>query len=252
MQDYYRVLGDGKTTWSNDTVVERSAEKTLSVSDNLNVKTALTTKTLAGESVNLTGDITARNLRRSATMPANPNLGDFWQNTDTGTGYICNPALQGGLEWDEIATLGNMLPPGTVIMSLESPTRMINKGWLPLNGYEATELLYPAIFTVAAMAPFISGIPPNRVMQLPDLTSRFILPAFSVSTVGLAGPLIGGRLRPDNNIKLTENNIPEHHHDVNATAETITPKGTIQSRYRYALPPLPGPLAHQHRPAARS
>lgn len=229
LQDYYRVYGDGKTVWLNDTIVTRSGVASLQVENNLSVKTALAAKTVSAEGISATADIQARNLRRATTPPLVPNKGDIWQNTNTGSVYIANPAPVGGLEWDEIATMGNMLPPGTVIMSMEAPARMEAKGWLQMNGRTVLEVDWPSLFTIASLVAYTSGFAPNRVITLPNLTSRVIMPIFTAAGIGKFGPVIGGVERTTNTYVLTATDIPEHSHAVDATATAVTPRGIIQA-----------------------
>jgi microcystin-dependent protein len=239
LQDWYRVYGDGRTIWGSDTTMQRSGEKTLQIEDNLVVKAALAAKTVTAEGISASADIQARNLRRATSPPTLPNKGDFWQNPNNGSVYIANDAPLGGLEWDEIATMGNMIPVGTVIMSLESIARMEAKGWLPLNGRTALEDDYPGLFTIAALADYVSGYAPHRQVALPNLTSRVVMPNFSAAGVANFGPVIGGVERKTNTYVLIEANIPEHHHSVNANPTSVTPKGIIQATtgpHTHALP----------------
>jgi microcystin-dependent protein len=229
LQDWYRVYGDGRTVWGNDTTVSRSGVGSLQIDNNLTVTATLGAKTVSAEGISATADIAARNLRRATSPPTLPNKGDFWQNPDCGSAYIANDAPLGGLEWDEIATMGNMIPVGTVIMSLESVARMEAKGWLALNGRTALEDDYPGLFNIAALTSRVSGYAPHRQMALPDLTSRVVMPNFDANGVGKVGPVIAGVERKTNTYVLLEANIPEHHHGVNAAPTSVTPKGIIQA-----------------------
>lgn len=229
LQDWYRVYGDGKTVWGNDTTLSRSGVASLLVEDNLAVRSSLSAKVVSAEGVSATADIQARNLRRSTSPPLLPNKGDLWQNPNSGSVYIANAAPQGGLEWDEIATMGNMLPPGTVIQSMEAPARMEAKGWLAMNGRTVLETDWPTLFTIASLTTYTAGFAPNRVITLPDLTSRVVMPSFTAGGVGKFGPVVGGVERTTNTYVLKSTDIPEHGHAVNATATAVTPRGVIQA-----------------------
>jgi len=229
LQDWYRVYGDGRTVWANDTTLSRSGAATLQVEDSLSVRQTVSAVTVMATTLNATHDVQGRNLRRGTTVPTLPNKGDFWQNPSNGKAYIANDSPLGGLEWDEIATLGNMLPPGTVIQSMEAIAVMQAKGWLPLNGRTVLEVDWPSLFKIASLVPFTAGYAPNRVITLPNLTSRVVIPNFSAAGVGKFGPTIAGKERLTNTYTLVEANIPEHGHDVDATKTAVKPAGVIQA-----------------------
>jgi hypothetical protein len=225
LQDYYRVQGDGRTVW-DDTSLSRSGARTLLVEDNLVARTGLTAQTVTTVSMAASGDVQARNLRRGTSLPTDKNPGDFFQNITSGKVYIANFGPQGQSQWDEVATFSHMIPVGTVIQSLEVPARMEPLGWLSMDGNkDVLEIDFPLLFNVATLSPYVSGIAPNRIMRLPDLTSRLIMPSFSATGVGLVGP--GNRTT--NTYTLAEENIPLHHHSVNPSATTVTPAGIIQA-----------------------
>jgi hypothetical protein len=239
LQDYYRVRGDGRTVWE-DTTLSRSAVKTLLVEDNLVARSMLSAESVTAVGISATGDIQGRNLRRGTSLPVEKNLGDFFQNYEKGKAYLANHGPRGELQWDEIATMGHMIPVGTVIMSVEVPARMEPLGWLPMNGRTAMEVDFPQLFTLSQLAPYISGYAPTRLMTIPDMTSRFPLASFSEANVGKVGP--GDRTT--NTYTLAEENIPLHDHAVNPSAAAVTPAGIIQATTGTHIHTLPD---HSHK-----
>ena len=227
--NFYRVYGSGETVWLNDTRMKRSDIGTLQVSDHLSVLGTLTGGTIKSKNgIEALTNVTAKNLRRQSTVPTDSKtLSDVWQDPTTGKVYICNFANDGQtLEWDEIATFGQMLPVGTVITSLESPVRMAAAGWLSLDGTVLiNEQTYPNLFKVASLIQYHKGIAPDRTMYLPNLSRRVLMADFS--NPGYYGP---DSTRSNNVIYLDEAQLPPHLHNVKTkNAGKVTPTAVIQS-----------------------
>lgn len=226
--NWYRVLGNGETIWLNDTRLARSKQGTLKVSDNLEVRTGVSAGLLASTGdVSAVGNVTGKNLRRAvgASEAKAPTLADLWQDPGTGMVYI-GKMISGIMQWDQIATMGNFMPPGTIINSLVGPTRMAEAGWLALNGTtRVSEDAYPNIFGVTALQKFCTGVSPHRIMDLPNLTRRIMMTDFTnVAVYGPAARAAG------NVIKLSVAQLPQHDHATKTgNAGGFTPSGQVQS-----------------------
>ena len=200
----YSVDGTGSTGWNDDTWLARIDVATLGVRDNLQVAGRLTVNgDTTVNSLAATSKVTGSNLRNATTMPATANPGDVWQNATSGRIYV----WQNGA-WSEIATLASAVPVATVITSLAAPNVMVPLGWVPLDGRTVDEGTYPTLFTVPALAQYITGTAPNRSMILPDARRRVFLTDFTA----------GGQLGGSNSISLLTSNLPPHKHNVQTLA----------------------------------
>lgn len=231
--NYIRMYGDGHMVWLNDTHMYRESVGKLRIRDNLEVVQDITADTVNGRLVTATAEVTGKNLRRETSFPAisTARKGDILARSDLGTAYIANPhpTLANTLEWDEIATMGNMMPVGTVIYSLEWPSRMEAKGWLQLNGDTIFEADYPRLFNVGGLSHrIVAGtVAPNRQMVLPNITGRVPMATNSSAQVGRAGPTPGGKERAANTIILAEGQMPKHKHYTDINSEQIVPAGVL-------------------------
>lgn len=222
--DFYRVLGDGTTTWANDTMASRVAPGKLKIEKDLEVERDFSSVTVSATSVTATGSVTGHNLRRSTGLPVGaPSPGDLWQDpTDSTDGsggrvYIGRKQADTTVVWDQILTLGAMFPVGSIIQSLESPTKMAEAGWLLMDGNtRVDETVFPNIFKLATLAHLFSGVAPNRTMILPDMTKRFLMGETDETKVGRLGPTIAGQgVRARNEITITSpDQLPQHGHNV--------------------------------------
>jgi microcystin-dependent protein len=214
--DAYRVYGDGYTVWSEDTRAYRSAPGVLTIEDNLAVSGNVQAGgTLQGGAVRATGLTTGSNLAMQTTAPPLTSpLGSLWQNPALGTlSVMTNDG------WKAIGFVADMVPPGTVVMSLESIDNMIQKGWVPLDGREVSEHLYPNLFKIDSLLSVCphSGTTPDRTMTLPNADGQ-MLKITSNPAVVLAQ---GGKSK----ITLTQAQMPLHSHGVRIEyAGGVTPR----------------------------
>jgi hypothetical protein len=81
---------------------------------------------------------------------------------------------------------------------------MVPLGWVPLDGRTVTETDFPTLFTIPALASYIQGNTPNRVMVLPNVTQRVLLANFATA----------GQLGGSNQIQLLLGHMPPHNHNV--------------------------------------
>lgn len=205
---WWRVNGQGDILWSGDTLLKRSAAKTLRITDHLVTGGDLTVEDDAHVvgALAVDGVMSARNLRRSNTRPTSPVLGDLWQDTTNGTLSIALPdPVTHIIDWEPLATGDTAMPVGTIIDSVETKTIMESKGWVALDGSVVTETKYPNLFGLVDMAPWISGgTAPTRQMTLPNMNRRFRI------TDNNDTAKIGG----SNTKVITRQNLPKHDHNV--------------------------------------
>jgi hypothetical protein len=204
----FHLRADGRMTWQDDLVIQRSDEFTLRVSDNVLVDGSLTTgiSILAGGAITATGKVTGSNLRNAGPLPAADQgaLGDVFTSTASGKAYV---KQQTG--WEELATLKSSVPVGTVITSLQDPGYMTSLGWIPLDGSIVTEAEAPALFTVASLQVYINTPPSGpRTMQLPDARRRVML--FDPDLLGRTGGAF--------NFTVALANMPPHKHNSSVLA----------------------------------
>jgi hypothetical protein len=198
LTDLFLLRGEGDMTWAGDTVLYREDVATLRVNDNINLRKNLQ----AGGDVTAE-NLTSRNLVRgtnifSAVAPAGGEpLGALRQDPVTGRLYV-NSATG----WVEIATIENTAPVGAVLTTVEPPERM-PPGWVQLAGQTINEQDKPTLFGLPKMAQFVSGMAPNRVMEMPDMTNRVLIGTKTT-------PAYGG----NNQITLVQANLPAHVHSV--------------------------------------
>lgn len=209
----FGIDGSGITTWANDTLLQRSAAKTLRVSDNLVIDGDLTVgDDITADALTLTGRVTSTNLRTGAVPTVPGNLGDIYQAT---TGRIYVYTVSG---WAELATLPSVTPVGTVINSLQPPSVMIPLGWVPINGDPVTEAAFPSLFTLAALSGYITGVAPNRVLTMPNASNRVLMGDFTQAGV------VGG----SSAITVALANMPRHKHNTTlAPGGGYTPYATV-------------------------
>lgn len=244
--NYYRVLGSGETIWLNDARLKRTGAASLGIEDNLDVKTALSAGTLASRgTLTVAGNLTAKNFRRSVGTPPNPGtIGDLWQDPDTGKLSIFKK-ISGLDQWDEVTSISSILPTGSILQSLETPTRMSPLGWLALDGNVVVdETAYPNLFKVAALLAYAQGTAPNRKLYLPNLSRRVLMTDHA--NAGKYGPNRAKGTNP-NTIKLTVAQMPQHGHKA-LGAGGFTPKGEITgspATTGYHTHPAAG-LVHSH------
>jgi hypothetical protein len=230
--DYYRVRGDGTTVWGNDTTLRRDGEARLAVDDSLTVKATLSAATVGADQIAAKGLVTGRNLRSvsGGSTSETASLGDFLQDPSDGRAFIGNKNPDGSLQWDEIATFGHMLPVGTIITCLETPTRMAQTGWLVMDGtQEVNEAIqaHSRLFQLSALTYLHSGVSPNRKMVLPDLTKRFLM--VDGANAGKTGPKISGvGNRTASSIVLSKAQLAPHvHSDLIGKTADFTPTGSV-------------------------
>jgi microcystin-dependent protein len=202
--DTYRVLGSGHTTWGEDTYAYRSGVGTLTIEVNLVVPGAVTVGgAVAAGSLRATGLVSGSNLAMQTLQPATAPLGALWQNPATGT--ISVYTTEG---WKPLGFVEDMVPAGTVVMSLESVDNMLAKGWIPMDGRDVVESVYPSLFMIDSLMSVcnVVGTTPNRKMTLPNANGQ-VLKITNAPGVVLAQ---GGT----NKIRLTTAQMPAHRHNV--------------------------------------
>ena len=239
---WFRIDGQGKISWAQDTILERFAANhlklwaTMSISQDLLVGDAI-----SGNSVNVSGLLRGRNLRNGAAAPAIATavLGDLWANTVNGVVSVaCPDPVSGALEWQPLATADTAMPYGSVIDSVETKAVMEAKGWLALDGRVISEDNYPNLFKLVSMAPWISGgTEPHRQMTLPNLERRFRLTDSSDTA------RIGG----SNYKYLTLQQMPKHDHNVKVdTHGDIQPTAQLSGMGGAHGHPINGDGEHDH------
>ena len=211
----FTINGGGQFNWKADTQLWRSAAQTLRLSSKLLVDETIDAgTTLSGETVTARGKVTGTNLRNAAAVPGTGNTGDLFTDSTTGRVYV----WKGG-KWEEIATISGAVPVGCIMTSVEPPSVMIPKGWIPLDGRTVSETDYSTLFALVALGGYVTGTAPNRVMVLPNATDRVLLTRWSGAGV-MGGPA-------NSRIALTVDQLPQHKHNV-TVASGIT--GTLTAR----------------------
>ena len=217
--NHFLVTGDGKMTWETDTRLYRSAAATLRVENNLVVNTQITTGSVsASGTVVAVGTIQGRNFNRGTVLPPSATgNGDLFVNSVTGQIYVWRST-----KWLELVvadpgdTSSSAIPTGTVITSLETPVKMEPLGWIPLDGVKViTEVVYPKLFEVAALAAYMTGTAPTRSMTMPNLNKRVIMVDFLN-----AGKRLGAWT--NNDVVLTKPNMPAHDHSIGGPTGTTS------------------------------
>jgi hypothetical protein len=201
--------------------------------------------------VNVTGHVEAidniygKNFRRGTTLPGTGNPGDLFVNHTTGQIYIWRMAGTTA-QWIELVaampsddTASSAIPTGTVITSLEAPSKMLLLGWVPLDGSTSiTETQYPNLFKIVALAPYMSGTAPTRTMVMPNLKQRVLLVDFSN-----AGKRLGSWVA--NNVTLNLDNMPEHDHDIGVQSGSNRLTGSV-ANHDHSVSITPNTGAHGH------
>jgi hypothetical protein len=199
--DLYSVDGNGRTVWATDTWVYRSAPETLHIHENLEVEGDLAVgDDITAQSLAATGLITGSNLSKGDTLPGTGTNGDLFQST-TGRIYAYSAGA-----WHELVTAEGAVPVGAVITSMQSPSVMVPLGWIPLDGSTVPEsAATPGLFAIPALAPYISGLAPNRVLTTPNATHRVLIADFAAGAGVLGG---------ESQVVLRDDQMPRHKHNV--------------------------------------
>jgi hypothetical protein len=202
--NHFTVTGGGSMVWEDDTFLDRSGVGTLRIRNLLTVDDGISTGgPLTAETVTAAGKVQGSNLKQSTTMPSPTGLlpGTLFQNQTNGRLYI----IQNGA-WQELATLANSVPVGSVITCVQPKAAMIALGWVPLDGATITEDQYPSLFTIPGFGT-ITGTAPHRSMVLPNAEKRVLLTTWNSAPGGVGGPA-------NNHINLSLAQMPNHDHDV--------------------------------------
>jgi len=222
--NHYRVTGDGKTVWEDDTILERQSAQTLRVTNNLHVVNDLAVgdDLHADGAISADGVISGSNLRRGTSIPVGSfQPGDLFQNVSSTSGrlYLWVGPHAGG-SWQELTTSASSVPIGTIIMSLAPPASLAPFGWCPMDGKKHYESDFPGLFSIPALVPLIQPGPAPRGMIVPNLNKRMLM--VDDSGVGKTGGVNNGV------VTLTKANLPAHKHGVGiAAGGGFTPKGTV-------------------------
>ena len=202
--DYYRVNGEGETTWNGDTIVSRYGVATLRVQRNLKVDDSITAGgEISAARLRATGLATSSNLRWGGSLDPTAAVGTLHQGTTLGKLWIMT--TEG---WKEIATQEGAVPLGAVLQSIQPPSYMQPKGWICFDGRTVLETQWPSLFDIATLTYLHTGNAPNRSMDLPDLTDRVLMT--KRSGVGRFGPANRESL---NRISLAVSQMPKHNHN---------------------------------------
>ena len=207
----FAATGQGDLTWSGDTVLKRSAAKTLQVTENLVVDKAITAgEGITAKSLTTTERITGSNLINDTALPGTAEQGAIFQNRTNGKLYV----RQGG-SWQEIATVASAVPVATIITSLAPPDVMGPLGWYAFNGQTVTEGQAPTLFppNLTTLAAYITGTTPNRVLTLPNLNRRLFM-------VDFTDPGRFGGNTANNTVTLNLAQMPVHKHNAR-TSDTL-------------------------------
>ena len=229
-KNHYVVMGDGKTTWANDTVMLRVDVATLQIIHDLILRNLSASGRVdaVGNISSSAGLVLGRNLRHGGSMPAaapaeGDNLGDIWQDSTNGRVFI-RKRLGTGYEWQELATTESGVPVGTIIQSLEVPSKMLPLGWYPMNGQtiiESAQTLRLFGLQTFIGGGNITGTAPNRQLKMPNLARRVLLTDHNY-------PGRTGGDFPYNILELKPFHLPRHGHNVGVTQVSAgTPTGQI-------------------------
>jgi microcystin-dependent protein len=199
----FRTLGDGTTSWNDDTWLQRDSEGTLRVITNLKVDAALTVGgVINAQALAATQRVTGSNLRIGNTTPdvATGSTGDIFVNTNDGTVYVFKNGA-----WKEMATTESAVPMGCIITSMQRPSAM-PPGWVPLDGSaQVLESQQPALFALLDSWNWPrSGNTPNRVITTRNASKRVLMADFE--TPGSTGGT--------DSITIGLANLPAHTHNV--------------------------------------
>jgi hypothetical protein len=256
--DTFMVRANGRIEWTNnDVALYRAAAGNLGVDGNLSVNNDLTvvSNISAGGDISASGNTTGSNLQVSTDEPSDPATDGtiFQTSASDGAAYIRHNGA-----WEQIATIENLLPVGTIIQSMKSTQGV---GWLRLDGTVINEgSVYDSLFDVDGLSPFISGTTPTRTLALPNATGRVLLGAGHSYTDGLVGGAatttlsLGNLPTHSHNVKLNSNGPHSHDvvvkdagdhdhpvdlggshkHTITDPGHTHVPNGT-DSKYQFAL-----------------
>jgi len=203
--NHYKMLGDGSTSWEDDTFMERVGVATLRIRNHLNLSGNLAAVgNLTGAALTVTDRVTGSNIIAGTALPGTALPGTIFQNESTGRIYV----RQGGF-WKEIATTEATVPVGTIILSAQPKTFMTPLGWVPLDGATISETQYPSLFAIAGLGT-ITGAAGSRSMKLHDATNRVLLTNWTKTVMTEGGPAT-------NKITLAVAQMPAHDHDVTVT-----------------------------------
>jgi hypothetical protein len=229
--NHYLVRGDGKTSWEGDTFAYRSGVKTLKIEDDLQVKGDIaSTNLVTSADVTAVGNIAAKNFSRGTVLPnvSSHVNGDIFIQVTNGNMYVCVDGV-----WSQFASMSatqGIIPIGTVITCLQSPTTMRLLGWYPMDGTESlSEDDHPGIFNVATGGT-VTGTAPHRILTLPNLNRRTMIVDFN--SPHSMGPT-QTTTRSGNLLTLTTTQLPTHNHSVGgaygrtSTLDATTPTLTI-------------------------
>ena len=205
--NFFKIDGEGTTSWLNDTILKRHDIGTLRVQDRLLVDdtivaggTITTAKSLVAG-----GRISGSNFRNAATLPSNASgvPGDIFANNGDGRIYVHTNGV-----WEELATVKASIPMGAVITSLQKPESMPSN-WIPLDGAaQVLESTHAALFALLDSWNWPrSGIAPNRVITTVNSSKRMLMVDFA-GTIGA----VGG----SSSITLGIDNLPQHKHNARA------------------------------------
>lgn len=208
--EVYNVKGDGRTTWTGDTVIYREAPETLRIINNLNLAGKLKAGQIEANTANISGLLDSKNIYMADTPKGDDPLGTIRQGTD---GRLWVNTNEG---WVEIATSRTAVPLGAIMTTVEPPDAMA-AGWVALDGRSVTEQDEPTLFTLSKMQRFISGVIGARIMALPNMTNRVLI-----------GTLDTPQLSGSPTATLTVSNLPPHKHDVKVlNGGGFTPTGKV-------------------------